>query len=138
MGPTWRLYYGDGGTFDDLDGPWASAPYRDVQYLLHRDPLPEGHPRHVGSVAWTGDFYLWYPGEGYPWAVDWAGLLDYLAEIGGRTDLRGSDLSLDYLHARGVKLGRTLAEQRWSEVRERAMGDPDFPKSARRSAGRAS
>lgn len=132
----WRIYYGDGTAYSSADGPWAAAPCRNVQYLVTLDDLDPGDPNAVGSLAWSGDYYLWFPGHALPEATDWSGLLDYLAETEGDTGLRGADLSIDWLQGRGVKLARTLATGRWQLIRDRVMNDPDFPKSAFRSPSR--
>lgn len=133
----WRLYYGDGTTFDSTMGLWEDAPWLNVGLLTTRDTVPSSNLRHAGAITWPGDFYLWWPGEEYPRSVDWAGLLDYLGELGEGYDLKGSDLSLEWLAQRGVKFGRSLPEQQWSEIRKLAFADPDFPRSSLRVAGRA-
>jgi hypothetical protein len=133
----WRLYYGDGSSYDSDDGSWLTAPHRNVQYLATRDDLPPAHPRAVGSLAWTGDFYLWWPGYTLPMATDWAGLLDYLCQIGEGEELSTTSLCIRFLRDRGVKLGRSLPSQRWELICDRVMNDPDFPKSAKRTGGRA-
>lgn len=97
----WRIYYGDGTTFDNLDGEPADAPPWNVQAVVQRDP-------DVGrSISRSNDFYVWHNGQW--WEMDLFGLIDYLI----RTGL--------------VKFGRTLGNRDYAAVLDRAVNDPDFP-----------
>ncbi len=106
----WRIYYGDGSTFDDEDGPPELAPARDVQVIVVHDD----------DVLWatqTGsDYYVWDDrGSGSRWwGVDKFGLYDYLIEPGYKI----------------VLFGRTIANEEFAEIFKRAKEDPTWGKKA--------
>ena len=121
----WRLYYAD----STWDGDWASAPARGVQALVTPDP-------DAGRVVMTNDFYLWWPGQEYPWSADAWGLMDYLLEIGALLPSeRLSDVPYSVLRGCGVKLGRSLPRPEYQAVFSRAANDPDFPRKSARVKG---
>jgi hypothetical protein len=137
MSVAWKIFYGDGATWSDLDGSWESAPHRNVQYVAHRDERDPKDVLHVGSLTNTGDFYVWWPDQLWPWGCDVMGMLDYLIEVGAASeDTRLSDLSVEDLRAAGVKLGRSLGDARFRKIQEQVRADPDLPrKSALRPPG---
>lgn len=50
----WRLYYGDGSTFDSADGSWDEAPVGNVQVLmLYLEP-----PLYRNQVVAADEYYL--------------------------------------------------------------------------------
>lgn len=116
----WRLYYTDGTTYSDADGPWDDAPPRGVAVLVTADP-------DVGRELDTGDFYVWWPDAPKPWAVDAAGLWDYLIETDHpEAHRRLSDLAFDTLTDAGVKFGRSMANPAFRDVYRRARDDDAF------------
>ena len=54
--PRWRIYYGDGATFDDSIGPPEDAPGYNVQFIVYRQP--NGQPARLAGK----DFYWWADG----------------------------------------------------------------------------
>lgn len=123
--PAWRLYYGDGSTFSDLDGSWGEAPWRDVQALNTLDP---DLGREVDIPRYGRNFYLWAPWAEKPWAVDWAGLMDFLLEVEAIDDATTlAEVRLQTLADHGVKLGRSINNHEFRDVLAAAISDPDFP-----------
>lgn len=72
----WRIYYGDGSTYSDRDGPPQDAPGRDVQVIARKYDNPRGF-----SLMHGKDAFVWR-NEGWC-AVDIAGLWDYLLNYPG-------------------------------------------------------
>lgn len=107
----WRLYYGDGTTYDDADGPPELAPSLNVQIIVQSDAT-------VGrSLICDHDYYCWQLDDGDPrWtAHDLHGLWDYLTSTPG---------------FKIVKFGRDLPFDRYRGFVRAAIEDPDFePKS---------
>lgn len=118
-----RIYYDDGSTFDDLDGSWEDAPHLGVVVLVTSDP-DVGREFDHGA---RGEFYAWWPGASKPWGFDRTGILDYLAECGWPETTHLADLSLDEWRQAGVKLGRSVDNDRFRAIVARAAADPDFP-----------
>jgi hypothetical protein len=91
----WRIFYADGSTFSEEDGPPEDAPPVGVQIIVQPHPVTGAH------VLEGADYYIRHGGE---WVgCDLPGLLDHLA----RTVKRG--LSLDTATYQDI-LGRALAE----------------------------
>lgn len=109
----WRVYYGDGFTFDSDSGSVADAPPLDVQAVVWVDPLI-GDGGEVGRrITSACDFYVYRDGEWY--GSDLFGMIDQV------------------LHHPGclVKAGRYMHVKEWQAILLRAKDDPDFrPKSA--------
>ena len=102
----WRLYYGDGATYDLSDGPADRSPPVDVQVIVQPDP-------DVGRILiakhhnyWL-DQGVWYGGNDF-------GLFDYLTRPGMKL----------------VRFGRTIANDAFRALFERAANDPDFPRKS--------
>lgn len=106
----WRIYYGDGTTFDNTQGSPDAAPGVDVQHVVCRDTRPGTDPSHVGRYIVSGKFAYWYD-DGEWWGGDQFGLWDYLARPGLKI----------------VKFGRSIANDRWLALYQRVLADPDFP-----------
>lgn len=100
----WRVYYGDGGTFSNLDGAPEDAPALNVQAIVEYDPS-------VGrSISMRRDFYIrvndaWM-------GVDWFGLLDQLMAQGI------------------IKAGRSLPTEQYEAIYQRAASDPGLPRKS--------
>ncbi len=67
----WRIYYGDGSTFSDRDGPPERAPVVDVQCVVHEANNARGFVVRHNKDAWIWMADHWRP-------VDWPGLYDHL------------------------------------------------------------
>lgn len=105
----WRIYYGDGSTFDSSQGPPHAAPALNVQAIAQKaDP---GIGRRTCSrfdFYWYGDDGEWHGGDNF-------GLWDYLATPGPKV----------------VKFGRVLPRLEFEKILSRAVMDPDLqPKVA--------
>lgn len=109
--PRWRIWYADGGTFCDLDGPVEDAPGLGVLVIAQADP-------DVGrELRYGTDFYVY---EGDRWlAVDRYGLWDYLARPGWRKALAG----------------RTVAPREMALAYAAAVDDPTLPPKTARLTG---
>jgi len=99
----WRIYYGDGSTYSDADGPPELAPKRNVQTIAQANEL-------VGRRIERGaDHYVW---TDHGWrACDFFGLFDYLIQPGAKV----------------VLFGRSLSDAEYRAVLDRACKDPDLP-----------
>lgn len=116
MRKRWRLYYGDGSTFSDEDGPPESAPPLDVQVISHAD---ETSAREVGSVLLYAKDYYWFEAGNW-YGGDLFGLFDYL--------LRAQGTAM-------VKFGRFVPRARFQAALDRATAEsgkhawyPDEPR----------
>jgi hypothetical protein len=99
----WRVYYGDGSTYSDADGPPELAPKRDVQTIAQRNEI-------VGRRIERGnDYYIW---TDHGWrGCDQFGLYDYLIQPGFKV----------------VLFGRSLSDGEYRAVLDRACKDPGLP-----------
>lgn len=82
MTAKWKLYYEDGTTYGDEDGIHKDAPFFGV----------------IGAVCDTDEWH----------SVDFAGLLDYLQQVGI------------------VKLGRLTSNKNYHEIMTKARHDKEF------------
>lgn len=98
----WRIYYGDGTTFSDADGPAEKAPSVNVQAIAQVDA--EIGRRLVSRY----DFYWFDDGSWY--GGDFYGLFDYLQRYQPSI----------------VKFGRALSRAKFEEVLRVAYTDPDL------------
>ena len=79
------IYYGDGSTYSNEDGPPEDAPARNVQIIV------QPH-RQVGvEIVSSADNYVWMDDRGW-WGVDRDGMMDYLIEPGWKKVLYGRTL----------------------------------------------
>lgn len=116
MACRWRIYYGDGSTFDSEAGGPEDAPAYDVQTIVQADNTPE--PANVGrQVLRLHDWYYWRVDEGVWVGGDLMGIIDLL-------------LAREPIIA--LCQGRRIPVVRYNAIVARAMSDPDFP---RKSAG---
>lgn len=72
----WCVYYGDGSTYSDRDGPPFAAPAANVQVIAIERPNDTG----FGLVR-EKDHYCWRDGEWY--GTDLGGLWDYIMSTTG-------------------------------------------------------
>lgn len=97
--PKWRIYYGDGSTFSNLEGTPEDAPCVNVMCAAYYD---EDNRRRLAHSA---DYYFYEGGRWY--GVDLFGLWDYLSQPG---------LKL-------VKFGRMIGDAQYRAVMSKAMND---------------
>lgn len=97
----WKLYYGDGSTFSDEDGPPEQAPGCNVMCVAWYD---EDNRRRLAHSA---DYYWFDPTCGRWVGSDLFGLWDYLARPGLKT----------------VKFGRMIGDLQYRAVMSKAMND---------------
>ena len=102
----WRIYYGDGTTFDSDDGATTEAPATNVQAIVQPDP---DVGRHIINRF---DWYFFDEESGEWFGVDWFGLIDWMM----RTGL--------------VKAGRTIGNREYREILQRASDDPGFERKS--------
>lgn len=95
----WRIYYGDGTTFCDVDGPPESAPCINVMAIACYD---DDNRR---KLAHSTDYYFFENNRWY--GCDLFGLFDYLARPGLKI----------------VKFGRMIADEKYRKVMEFAVSD---------------
>jgi hypothetical protein len=98
----WRIYYGDGTTFDNTQGEPEDAPPVDVQVIIQ----PNKDSGRQTIHQW--DWYYWRNGLWY--GSDIWGLLDQLL----------------WNNVTAVKQGRTLSNEDHEKIMKKAMADPDF------------
>lgn len=111
MSLEWRIYYGDGSTYD---GPLESAPVVNVQVIVVNDKAP--NRKNVGRLMLFGfDYYLYREKEG------WYG-------INGEVDLVDHLL---YEQPLKVLKGRGISSENYSKIYNKANLDSDFPKKRR-------
>jgi hypothetical protein len=120
---TWRIYYTDGTTFDNEDGPASAAPAIGVQVIAQADDT-------VGRVLVQGGDYYWMH-QGQWFGGDVAGVYAYLLSTGrllpGARFRHAFDL-LEWMTGTGlVKLGEMLRPAAFVQIYHRAYDDPDLP-----------
>jgi len=105
--PEWRIYYTDGETFDSSQGSPADAPSRGVAVIVVVD-------REVGrGLLHRWDWYFWNTEDRQWYGCDQWGLIDHLLDN----------------RATAVKMGRSVSQDRWHAILQRATNDPDFPRN---------
>ena len=108
MSLKWRLYYGDGSTFSNADGPPQDAPCCNVQVIVS---IENGRRilQHGADNPTAHRDYYWWENDG--WVIgDQAGYWQYMSEPGWKT----------------VKFGRTIETEKFHEIIKRVLADPDF------------
>lgn len=97
----WRIYYADFSTFSHTDGEVYDAPAWGVIFVTTM--LPQWWGRFgENHYWWTGD--RWEGG-------DYHGLIDYLQQPGPRK----------------VLWGRTIPDEQYSAILNRALHDEEYP-----------
>lgn len=95
-----RIYYDGGMTFD---GDPFDAPAFGVLVIVQKNP------NHGRDLVMTKDYFVW---TGTKWmAVDFIGMLDYLAQAGHKK----------------VLFGRMVDDEYFNEIVRLANEDKDFP-----------
>ena len=102
----WRIYYGDGSTFDSDMGAPADAPPVGVICICQRDLTPPHQP----EVVKGDNYYYWSP------AMQWQG------------SCRDGviDRSLEREPTEALKQGRRLSRVDYAAIMNAAYADPDF------------
>ena len=101
----WRIYYGDGSTFDNTMGAPEDAPPTDVQVITRLS-------KDDGILALHNwDWYYYQQGVGWRGADLW-GLLDKLMYVRG---------------VGAVKQARTIEDGEFRIILNRAYTETDFP-----------
>jgi hypothetical protein len=86
----WRVYYGDGSTFTNEDGPAQAAPGLGVLCIVQWDVQLRRREILHGDGPRVVDWYWW---EGESWLCgDMAGLVQYLAAPGPQKILAGRNV----------------------------------------------
>jgi hypothetical protein len=102
----WKVWYGDGSTFSDENGPPSQAPALNVQIILVRDDDPNSqlgrYPVHRFDYYWWDD-PEWFGGDLF-------GLFDYLSRPGDKR----------------VLFGRTIANADHQAIVDAALADTDL------------
>lgn len=108
MAVLWRIYYGDGSTYSNLDGSPFDAPTTNAQGVVHYDAAVGRKIVHRCDVYW------------YSQAEDcWYGAAD--------RNLIGF---WDHIAQRGPKyflIGRSISDEAFDEVTKAMLVDEDFP-----------
>ena len=105
MASKWRVYYDNGGTFDQADGAPVNAPTEGFVCAVGYDESGDRYIMH----GW--DFYCWDIDAAQWWGCNQNGLHDRLRR--------------NVLHA--YKEGRTVTKTLWQKLMNAAHTDPDFP-----------
>jgi len=101
----WKIYYGDGTTFDSNIGSPNETPSLNVQVILCKDNI------NGRNIYHTWDWYYW---NGETWrGADIHGLLDQLLN-----DKEGKITA--------VKQGRTIRDDIYENILKKAINDKDF------------
>jgi len=134
-----RIHYADDSTYDDLDGPWHTAPQDGVVVVvvIERERVPL-RGRWLASGT---DFYVLPPGNVYPWATN--DLQSMLVRAMGPSWIPADpwppmDQLRRYLRtlihptsglpmADYVKHGATVDHGVWQSIMEAAWSDPEIP-----------
>lgn len=129
----WRIYFGDGSTFDSSLGVPEDAPTWDVQAIV------QPHIESGRYIICLYDYYVYREGRWF--GVDNVGAIDYLLhyiKLGrqnpdGTFSIRNKKISsLDFIlygaDKGHIKIGRMLRKDKFLEIHRNADNDPDFPK----------
>ncbi len=101
--PIWRVYYGDGATFDSNQGTVEQVPAFGVQAIIQDCPVEKK------NLVSHYDYYFWDKDESRWMGCDFAGLIDALARCKGP-----------------VKFGRYLPMYKFEAILKLASEDKDF------------
>jgi len=111
----WRIFYDDNSTFGWSDGPPEDAPPEGVICIVGYKNDGRRYIQHGGSKdgASSGyaQFYCYDLETNEWWGMDYAGLLDRLRR--------------NLIHA--FKEGRSIKDEDFQRIMNRAHNDPDFP-----------
>lgn len=103
----WRIYYSDGTTFSDEDGPWVIAPPKGVVCVVTLDP----------TGVW-GRFVL-QNHEFYYKTLD--------REVMCSEELSLVEVHVPDINPSQIKRGGNAWQDDWNTILHAATHDPDFP-----------
>lgn len=117
----WRIYYGDGTTFDSSMGGPEDAPSDNVVCIAY-DEKDNTRPEYIGRPVISGsDWYLYRKDIACWWRVDVFGVMDQVKH------------HLECVGA--VVQGRYIPDKTFRELLDRARTEPGLPrKSAKRTS----
>lgn len=128
----WRIYYGDGSTFDNLQGEPKDAPAFDVQVITQKN-----RPNGRRSIS-LYDYY--YYRDGRWWGGDLGGIIVYLQDLGilsydkdtfmpvvNGIPMDGFRIITYAIHTGFVKLGKFIEKKDFYKIIAKAEADNDFP-----------
>ena len=95
----WRIYYGDGTTFDDRTGRWEDAPDHNVQVVMLYEQRRDSRGRCYRFVM-SGSDYYYKDSESFGFSFD------------DRAQATGS-----------VKFGKYISDEAFESIRLLAMED---------------
>lgn len=101
----WKIVYGDGSTYSNLDGPAKEAPGWDVLMVLEKS-------RKVGVRPWKGEYYF-FTKEGWV-ATDNIGFVDWV--VNHRDEWTAAFV------------GRYYPDERFDEIQQKES--MDFPRKS--------
>ena len=105
----WRIYYGDGLTYSNEDGPISSSCPFNVQAIVQAD-------EDVGRQVLNGfDWYIYKTGRWYG-VLDIPSLLDQVVHDLGQINV--------------VRMGRIIPSHKYREIMQVALRDEDFPRKS--------
>lgn len=105
----WKIYYGDGSIYSDVDGILEQSPHFNVQVIVVRDS--DVGRRLIFGHAW----YLFKDGL-------WFGIDDTASLI--------IQFLQDADKIRAVRAGMIVSPQVFKKIFDMAKNDPDFPKKS--------
>jgi hypothetical protein len=104
----WRLYYEDGSTYDNVDGPAHEAPIRGLICIAQPYAKPDWY-----TVLTNGDWYIYWENRGYWTGHDLCGTLAQLeSHAHNITAVR-----------QGVYVTKPVFEELWRRAREDTDGE---------------
>lgn len=103
----WKIYYGDGSTFDHTQGKAWEAPATDAQVIWQQQP--EGVLIYGSQSAGRSDLGWFTYRDDWGWDIhDMPGFMDYL---------------MHYKGAKAVLIGRTIPTDAFQEILKCAIKD---------------
>lgn len=102
----WRIYYADGSTFDNEDGPPEAAPCDGVLVVGQVDP------KHNWDCRW-GDWFVYRDDEHRWYHADYPGLFDHVKHFA--------------IHIRAVLQGRYVRDDVWNAIWRKAQHEDALP-----------
>lgn len=115
----WRIYYGDGSTFDSSDGPPSSAPPLNCQCIVINDDLNCTYKEvyQIGKlVLHDWEYYVYRDGMGWFGVRHVIDLVDHVLHD-------ANDIC-------AVLKARSIDVHAFREIFARAVKDTDFPKKS--------
>ena len=103
----WRVYYGDGTTFDSTQGEAWEAPSTNAQVIWQKEP--ENMLIHGNPSAGRSDLGWFTYRDDWGWDIhDMPGFIDYL---------------MTYKGPKAILIGRTIPTPEFEKIRDQAVRD---------------